>query len=77
MEPVEVSMYSFFDGFFSIFRCPFSVPSDILSMDWDGDWHIVKPSGDIVDPPNIRTAWEKVGNYLRTAMTEYEHHIQQ
>ena len=77
MGHVEVGMSAFFDGFFSVFRSPFSVPDEILSMNGDGDWHIVEPSGTLVDPPDIRTAWEKVGNYLRTAMTEYEHHIQQ
>ena len=70
-------MSAFLDGFFSVFRCPFAVPGDIVLMNWDGDWHIVKPSGDVVEPPDIRTSWEKVGKYLRTAMTEYEHRIQQ
>ena len=70
-------MSAFLDGFFSVFRSPFSAPDEILSMDWDEDWYVVKPSGNLVEPPDICTAWTKVGNYLRTAMTEYEHHIQQ
>ena len=70
-------MPTFLDGFFSVFRCPFSFPGEVLSMDWDGDWYTVQPSGDLVEPPSARTAWEKVGNALRNAMTEYEHHIQQ
>ena len=77
MAVMEIDMSAFLDGFFSVFRCPFSVPNDILSMDWDGDRYIIKPSGDLVEPSDIRTAWKKVGNYLRTAMTEYEYHIQQ
>jgi hypothetical protein len=77
MGEMEVDMSAFLDGFFSVFRCPFSVPGEIVSMDWDGDWHIIKPSGEPVPPPDIGTAWKKVGNYLRTAMTEYEHNIQQ
>ena len=70
-------MSAFVDGFFSVFRAPFCVPGEILSMDWDGDWQVIKPAGEIKPPPNLRTTWEKVGNYLRNAMTEYEHNIQQ
>jgi len=77
MEQMEVGMSAFSEGLLSVFRCPFSVPNDILSMDWDGNRYVVKPSGNLVEPPDIRTSWEKVGNYLRAAMTEYEHHIQQ
>ena len=72
MMEMEVDMFAFLDGFFSVFRCPFAVPGDVLSMDWEGDGYLVKPSGPLVEPPNIHTAWKKVGNYLRTAMTEYE-----
>ena len=70
-------MPTFFDGFFSVFRCPFSLPGEVLPLDWDGDGYVIEPCGTLVDPPNIRTAWEKVGSYLRNAMTEYEQHIQQ
>jgi hypothetical protein len=70
-------MPTFLDGFFSVFRCPFSFPGDIPPMDWDVDGYVIKPCGVLVEPPSVRTAWEKVGNALRNAMTEYEHHIQQ
>jgi len=70
-------MHTFLDGFFSVFRVPFSSPGEILLMDWDEGWYVVQPAGDPVEPPSIRNSWKKVGNYLRTAMTEYEHHIQQ
>ena len=70
-------MTAFLDGFFLVFRCPFSVPGEVLSMDWDGDWQAIQPAGDFVEPPSVRASWKKVGDYLRTAMTEYEHHIQQ
>ena len=78
-------MSAFLDGFFSVFRVPFCVPGEIPQMDWDGDssidlskdWQIIKPAGDPVEPPSIAGSWKKVGNYLRNAMTEYEHNIQQ
>jgi hypothetical protein len=71
------NMSAFMDGFFSVFRCPFSVPGEILSMDWDVDYYVMQPPDGLVEPPNIRTSWEKVGNYLRNAISEYEHSIQQ
>jgi len=70
-------MTAFLDGFFSVFRAPFSVPDEILSMDWDEGWCVVQPAGDLVEPPTIHTSWKKVGDYLRNAMTQYEYHIQQ
>jgi len=75
-------MSAFLDGFFSVFRAPFCVPGEMPQMDWgvdlsNKDWQIIKPAGEIKPPPNLRTTWKKVGNYLRHAMTEYEHNIQQ
>ena len=70
-------MTAFLDGFFSVFRSPFSVHGEILLMDWDEGGYVVQPAGEPVEPPSIRTSWKKVGDYLRNAMTEYEHHVQQ
>jgi hypothetical protein len=66
-------MTAFFDGFFSVFRVPFSVPDEPLSMDWDGDGFCVRPAGKVLMPSDIPLYWKKVGNYLRTSMTDYEH----
>ena len=76
-------MSAFLDGFFSVFRVPFCAPSEIPQMDWgvdlsSKDWQVIKPAGDIIiEPPSVAASWKKVGNYLRNAMTEYEHNIQQ
>jgi hypothetical protein len=77
MVQKEIDMSAFLDGFFSIFRCPFFVPGVIMPLDWDEDLLVVKPSGDIEKPPDTRSVWAKVDDYLRTAMSEYERNIQQ
>ncbi|MDR3234747.1 MAG: hypothetical protein LBT46_13990 [Planctomycetaceae bacterium] len=70
-------MTAFFDGFFSVFQCPVFMTDSIVPMDWDGDGYVVKPAGDLIDPPDIGSAWKKVGQYLQTSMSEYEHRPEQ
>jgi len=52
-------MNAFLDGFFSVFRSPFSVPGEVLSLDWDEGGCAVQPAGDPVEPPGIRASWKK------------------